>query len=303
MIGNPAITVIADAYIKGIRSYDAEKAYDSCKQASEKFSGSRKSISETLEYSYSDWCLSRFAGALGHSEEAGQYYQKSLRYRDLFNKDIKWFQPKNDDGSWMTYPRDGRLTQDFGCVESNPYQQGWFVPHDWDYFVDLLGGKEAACQDLKNMFAKTPHTYPWNDYYNHANEPVHSIPYLFNLLGYPSLTQYWTRDICENAYHDSVEGLVGNEDEGQMSAWYVLSSIGLYQVCPGNPVFEITSPVFRNVKINLPDGKVFEINAVNNSIANRYIKSASLNGKPLQTMEISYDQIMAGGRLDLQMEL
>ena len=302
MLGNPALSVIADAYAKGIRSFDAEKAYGQMKLSSEKFPGSPGSISETLEYSYFDWCLGEFAEALGKSDEAVFYRQRSLRYRDLFNPESGWFQPKDAGGNWIPYPGKGRLSQDFACIESNPYQQGWCVPHDWEAFVEMLGGREKVLDDLISMFENTPRDYSWNDYYNHANEPVHFVPFLFNRLGRPDLTQYWTRDICRNAYHNSVQGLVGNEDAGQMSAWYVLASIGLHPLCPGIPEYEITSPVFSEVTIHLPNGKTFTIKAEDNSDENLYIGSMTLNGKPYGKYSIDYATIMKGGVLTMKMK-
>lgn len=302
MLGNPALSVIADAYAKGICGFDTEKVYAQMKLTSEKFQGGPMSISQTLEYSYFDWCLGQFAEALGKSEDAAYYKEKSLRYKDLFNPEVGWFQPKDENGNWIPYLEKGRLTQDFGCMESNPYQQGWFVPHDWDAFVEMLGGREAVIKDLVSMFENTPRNYSWNDYYNHANEPVHFIPFLFNKLGRPDLTQYWTRDICKNAYHNSVNGLVGNEDVGQMSAWYILASIGIHPVCPGIPEYEITSPVFSKTIIHLPNGKTFTIEAKDNSEENVYIGSMTLNGKTYDRYSIDYDTIMSGGVLTLQME-
>lgn len=302
MLGNPALSVIADAYAKGIRGFDAEKVYTQMKLTSEKFQGGPWSISETLEYSYFDWCLGTFAEALGKSDEAAFYKEKSLRYRDIFNPETGWFQPKDVEGNWIPYPEKGRLAQDFGCIESNPYQQGWFVPHDWVHFVQMLGGREAALEDLESMFDNTPRDYSWNDYYNHANEPVHFVPFLFNRLGRPDLTQYWTRDICRNAYHNGVKGLVGNEDVGQMSAWYILASIGLHPVCPGLPEYEITSPVFTKAVIHLPNGKTFTIEAPDNSDENIYIESMTLNGEPYKKYSIDHSTIMEGGVLSMKMK-
>lgn len=301
MLGNPALSVLADAYAKGIRDYDTQKAFEIAKSTSERFPGNPWSISETLEYSYFDWCLATYAKALGKDSEAQNYFDRSLRYRDHFNPAAGWFQPKDADGNWIPYPEKGRLAQDFGCMESNPYQQGWFVPHDWDAFVEMLGGREAALADLENMFANTPRDYSWNDYYNHANEPVHFVPYLFNKLGRPDLTQRWTRDICRNAYHNSVEGLVGNEDVGQMSAWYVLSALGIHPVCPGDAEYEITSPVFSRAVIHLPNGRDFAIEAPDNSDENIYIESVFLNGRPLGRTFITHDEITSGGVLTLNM--
>jgi predicted alpha-1,2-mannosidase len=155
------------------------------------------------------------------------------------------------------------------------------------------------------MFRKTPDEMLWNDEYNHANEPVHHIPFLFNRLGAPWLTQEWTRQICSRAYHNGVEGIVGNEDVGQMSAWYVLAASGLHPVCPGDTRYEITSPVFSRIVIRQdsahPSGKTFTITARDNSRENVYIQSATLNGKPYPYCHIDHAQIVSGGVLELIM--
>ena len=171
--------------------------------------------------------------------------------------------------------------------------------------IKLMGGREKVLADLTDMFEQTPANYLWNQYYNHANEPVHHVPFLFNRLGAPELTQKWTRDICRNAYKNSVLGLVGNEDVGQMSAWYVLAASGLHPVCPGDQRYELTSPVFEKVVFNLdPDyaeGKTFVIEAHNNSPENIYIQQATLNGKPYDKCYLMHDDLMKGGTLVLQM--
>lgn len=313
MLGNPAVVVLADAYSKGIRNYDVEKAYQYAVNSCERYGNGDRgyapgSISETLEYAYDEWCLSRLAAALGKKEDSVKYARRALSYRNIFDKDKGWFRPKDDLGHWEPWPEAGRMTDSYGTAESNPYQQGWFVPHDIDGMVQLMGGRKKAIADLNDLFEKTPEHMMWNAYYNHANEPVHHIPFLFNRLGAPWLTQKWTRAICRRAYHNSVEGLVGNDDVGQMSAWYVLASIGLHPVCPGDNRFEITSPVFDQVKIKIGkhkrDGdfiKTFVIKAIHHSPRNLYIQSAKLNGKPYQRSHIDYNDIMAGGVLELTM--
>jgi predicted alpha-1,2-mannosidase len=308
MIGNPAVPVLADAYEKGIRRYDAGQAYRYALNTCEKFDNgengySAGSISKTLEYAYDDWCMSVLARALGKDKVAAAYAAKSRDYRNTFDPAVGWFRPRKADGSWMAWPAAGRLQQGYGCVESNPYQQGWFVPQDVAAMTALMGGRDKVIAELKNFFNKTPEDMMWNNYYNHANEPVHHVAFLFNRLGVPWLTQKWSREICKRAYHNSVEGLVGNDDVGQMSAWYVLAASGLYQLCPGDPRYEITSPVFNNISIKT--GKngnhTFAIIADNNSPDNIYIRSATLNGKPYNKCFIDYSDIARGGTLKLEM--
>lgn len=177
------------------------------------------------------------------------------------------------------------------------------MPHDIEGMTEIMGGREAVIADLTHFFDSTPEDMLWNPYYNHANEPVHLVPFLFNRLGNPWLTQYWSRRICRMAYTDSVEGIVGNEDAGQMSAWYVLAASGLHPVCPGEPEMEITSPVFDRIEFQLDPryatGKSFTVTAHNNSPQNLYIQRAELNGKPYTRSRIEFRQIASGGALDL----
>ena len=306
MLGNPAVVVLADAYAKGIRNYDVDKAYQYAVNTDEKFGNGKLgydagSIAKTLEYAFDDWCLSQIADSLHKDADAKKYFNRSMDYKNIWDSSHQWFRPRNADGSWEPWPKDGRLTDWYGTFETNPYQQGWFVPHDVDGMVALMGGREKVIADLENFFAKTPTTFMWNSYYNHANEPVHHVPFLFNRLDEPWLTQKWTRIICDSAYHNSVEGLVGNEDVGQMSAWYVLASIGIHPVCPGSTRMEITSPSFKQIDIKLKDGKTFSIITHNNSSKNIYIQSALLNGQPYNKCYIDYYEIMKGGKLELIM--
>lgn len=312
MIGNPAVAMIADAYSKGIRDYDLGKAYRYSLGTVKKFGNGPKgytpgglSISETLEYAYADWCLSVFARALGINTVARHYAFKSKEYKHIFDTTHHWFRPRNEDGSWQPWPENGRLTQNYGTIESNPYQQGWFVPHDIKGLVELMGGENKVREDLVHFFEHTPENFMWNDYYNHANEPVHHVPFLFNRVGAPWLTQKWTRKITAGAYHNKVEGLVGNEDVGQMSAWYVLAAAGIHPICPGDPRYEITSPVFSRVSFQLmppyATGRRFTIIARNNSPENIYIQSARLNGKPYNKCYLLHQDIAEGGTLELIM--
>jgi predicted alpha-1,2-mannosidase len=312
MFGNPAVSVITDAYAKGIRNYDVKKAYELSVGSVEKFGNGDKgytsggnSIALTLEYAYTEWCVSQLAGWLKHPQDVSKYAARSKSYKNIWDKEKGWFRPREDDGSWKAWPDSGRLTQWYGTFETNPYQQGWFVPQDIDGMVALMGGKQKVLADLNNLFAKTPDNMMWNDYYNHANEPVHHVPFLYNRLGQPWLTQKWTREICRRAYKNSVEGLVGNEDVGQMSAWYVLAASGLHPVTPGDTRQEITSPVFDKVTLKLDPkyakGTSFSIIAKNNSASNIYIQSAKLNGKAYSKCYLDYEDIAAGGMLELSM--
>ncbi|RYE18267.1 MAG: glycoside hydrolase family 92 protein, partial [Sphingobacteriales bacterium] len=314
MLGNPAVSVIADAYAKGIRNYDIKKAYDYSVNSVEKFGNGDKGytaegegfgIAHTLEYAYADWCVAAMAKQLGKTADYNKYYKKGQAYHNIWDADKGWFRVREKDGSWMAWPDSGRLKQWYGCMETNPLQQGWFVPQDVAGMVKMMGGNQKVIADLNWMFNKTPEGMMWNDYYNHANEPVHQVPFLFNRIGAPWYTQKWTREITRRAYNNSVEGLVGNEDVGQMSAWYVLAAAGIHPICPGDTRQEITSPSFDKTVFKLDPkyakGGTFTIAAKNNSAKNVYIQRAKLNGKPYNKCYIDYSQITAGGYLELVM--
>jgi predicted alpha-1,2-mannosidase len=323
MNGNPAITVLNDAYQKGIRGYDVAKAYAYAVNTAEKYKNgtmgySPGSISATFEYGFHDWNLSQLAASLGKTNDAAKYSQRSMAYRLLFDpevpwsydkagKDVRpewkgWFRAKDAKGQWLPWLG---LTSHQGVVEASVYQQCWHVPHDITGLISLLGGKELFIAKLTDFFERVPKLSVWNDYDNPANEPSHLIPFLFNRAGAPWLTQKWVRRICTEAYGSDYKGLCGDEDEGQMSAWFVLAAIGLHQACPGDTRFEIFTPLFDRVTIKLDpkytQGGTFTITTKNNSPENVYIQSASLNGQPLNRCWLDYKEIVAGGKLELML--
>lgn len=305
MLGNPAISVIADAMAKGITDFDTATAFAQCRRTADTighhpdlgYSPGGSSISETLEYAYTDWCVAQIAHILGDSSAEKEYLDRGQAYRNIFDAEKGWFRPRNADGSWAEWPEKGRMQEWYGCMECNPYQQGWFVPHDVDGLVELLGGCDAALADLQSMFENTPVEFWWNEYYNHANEPVHHVPFLFNRLGAPELTQKWTNHICRKAYRNAVDGLCGNEDVGQMSAWYILAASGFHPLCPGLPEYELTSPLFDRIIFNLPSGKKFVISAHRQSPDAIYIDSVLLNGEKVTGTVIPHSAIVNGGTL------
>lgn len=242
---------------------------------------------------------------MNKTETEHVYLAKSQAYRKIFDPEKGWFRPRKNDGSWEEWPENARTKEWYGTIESNPYQQGWFVPHDIPGMIQLMGGKEKTLADLTDFFEKTPENMRWNDYYNHANEPVHLVPFLFNHLDAPYLTQKWTRYICDKAYSNTVEGIVGNEDVGQMSAWYVLAASGIHPSCPGSTRFEITSPIFQELSFQLDpnyfSGKRFRIVAHDNTADNIYIQRAVLNGKPYAKNYIDFKDMVAGATLELYM--
>ena len=304
MLGNPAVSVIADAYQKGIRNYDVQKAVEYAVNTVTRFSNNESgyrpgSLSETLEYAYFDWCVSELLRATGDTVRADEFSLKSQSYRSVWNDEVRWFRTRLEDGSWM--PWRGREVHNQGCMESNNYQQGWFVPHDIEGLIELMG-QDYFDSELINFFEGADEKFMWGDYYNHPNEPNHQVPFMLNYTSKPWLTQYWTRKICADAYNDTVNGLCGNEDVGQMSAWYILAASGFHPVCPGSTRYELTAPVFDRVTIQLDrdyySGRRFTIVAKNNTPENVYIQSVKLNGKPLDRLWITHDEITRGGVLE-----
>lgn len=315
MIGDPAVSVIADAYLKGIRGYDASRAYALCREsvmgpktgrpdwrayAAKGFVA--ESVSWTLENAYFDYCAGRFAEALGKTDDARTLLGRALNYTNIYDASVGNMRARKADGSWTAWH--GAATEGQGCVESNPYQQGWFVPHDVAGLIQLMG-RDYFLTHLGEFFQKTPTNFQWNAYYNHANEPVHHAVYLFACAGQPWRSQEWARFTVDHAYGTGIRGLCGDEDVGQMSAWYLLSAIGFHPVSPVDGVYVIGSPLFPKISIRLDprysQGGSFTVITRNNSARNLYIQSARLNGQPFERAWIRHREIMAGGTLEFDM--
>jgi len=323
MDGDPATSVILDAYSKGITGFDIDQAYAAARQTAAGKNGSTNrpensfyiehgyvpdqpsspGVSWTLDNAYFDWCIASLALALGKKDDAQMFAARAANYKNIYDPSVGSMRGKNAKGDWI--PWLGKTTFGQGCTESNPLQQTWFVPHDVFGLIELMGGAESFSEQLEAFFEKTPSSFGWNEYYNHANEPVHHAPYLFVYAGKPWLTQKWVRRILTNAYHNDVNGICGNDDVGQMSAWYVLSAMGFYPVCPGEGIYILGSPLFSKVRLHL-DKKwykeaTFAITAENQAPNHPYIQSAKLNGKPLSRAWIRHSEIAAGGTLEFVM--
>ncbi|WP_430815096.1 GH92 family glycosyl hydrolase [Carboxylicivirga sp. RSCT41] len=327
MLGDPAIPVILDAYRKGITDFEINAAYKYSKQtvmgpntlrngwkeynqlayvpcdSSDRWRGYYKGLSATLENCYADWCVGQMAKDLGFEDDYAMFNERAQYYKNVYDSETGYMRGRLSDGSWL--PWNSKL--DFGgtgCIESNPFQQMWFVPHDVRGLEKLLG-KERFLSELEELFEKTPQDFNFNKFYNHANEPVHHVPYLFNYTHKPWLTQKWVRIIMSQAYSTGPYGIKGNEDVGQMSAWYILSAMGFHPVCPGNNQYELGSPLFAKVVVKLDSryypGQTFTIIANNNSPENVYVQSVSLNGKPLKRTFITHEEIVNGGELIFEM--
>jgi predicted alpha-1,2-mannosidase len=237
--------------------------------------------------------------------------ERSKRYSEYYDEDTGFMRGKNVDGKWREPfdPRFSRHRQD-DYTEGNAFQWSWFVPHDVPGLIELVGGEVKFAEKLDTLFNTSSELTGEEvssdisgliGQYAHGNEPSHHISHMYNYVGPSWKTQELTNEIMSELYFNDPNGLAGNEDCGQMSAWYVLNAMGFYSFCPGEPVYSIGRPVFDKVEINLPNGKVFTVIATNNSGKNQYIQSAKLNGETLTTAFFTHDNIVNGGTLEFEM--
>lgn len=270
-----------------------------------------ESVAKGLEYAYDDWCISLLAEAVGDTATQRIYARRGQNYRNYYDAGTGFMRGKDLKGNWRTpfNPYSSNHRSDDYC-EGNAWQWTWFVPHDIEGLAELMGGRETMLARLDTLFtadSKLEGELVSADIsgligqYAHGNEPSHHIIYMYNTLGQPWKAQKLIDEVLHSQYFDAPNGLSGNEDCGQMSAWYVLNAMGFYQPCPGKPVYSIGRPLFNAVTIHLSGDKDFRIVATNNSPENKYIQSATLNGKPLEKPFFSHDELMEGGTLELVM--
>ncbi len=334
MIGDHPVVVILDALKKGIKNFDAEKAYEAVKKNAMETPPSdhrsrgrvgladylkygyvpydkvRESVSRTLEYAYNDWCVAQLAKVLGKTADYEMFMKRAANYNNIIDTSTGFARPKNSNGEWLA-PFDPKFIgqgNNRHYTEANAWQYTWFVPHDVQGLINLEGGRENFVKKLDSLFTTSSDIHSTVSdvtgligQYAHGNEPSHHTLYLYNYAGAPWKTQAMARNVMDSLYHEGPAGLCGNEDMGQMSAWYVLSAMGFYPVAPGQNIYSIGSPEFSKVTIHLDkiynNGKQLVIEARNNSKANKYIQSATLNGKPLNKPWFDYADIKSGGTL------
>ena len=302
MIGQPLVSVMATAYERGIRTFDAKKALELAQASLEVESNDRRlgftpgDLSKTLEYAYADWCCGRLAQMMGEPDVATRYFGYARAYTNCWSKEVGWMRARAPDGGWLKW--EGREKGGQGCVESNPWQQGWFVPHDVKGLIRLMGGKARFTSELEKFFSVVPEDFRWNDAYNHPNEPCHTLPYLWAHSDRPENVGFWTRRICEKAYGDTPYGLCGNDDVGQMSAWYVLSAIGIHPLCPGDGKWYVTAPVFPEVRLRTGK-KAFTIRSLRTEPNAWRVVELKLNGRRLDRRWVTTAELAAGGELEL----
>lgn len=270
-----------------------------------------ESVAKGLEYAYNDWCIAQFAKGLGKEREYLEFIDKSQYYKNYFDEETGFMRGKMLDGTWRVPfdPRASNHRNDDYC-EGNAWQWSWYVPHDVNGLIKLHGGKEAFVYKLDSLFsvsseltgeAISADISGLIGQYAHGNEPSHHITHLYNYVGQPWKTQELVDEVLQTLYFAEPNGLSGNEDCGQMSAWFILNSIGFYPVCPASGEYTLGRPLFDKVSIRLPEGKTFEINVRNNSPTNKYIQSVTLNGQKMDTPFITHHAIMNGGLMEIKM--
>jgi predicted alpha-1,2-mannosidase len=321
MIGYHSVSVIADAASKGITDFDQKLALDAMvKSATWSHLGlpaymtngvisiddEHESVSKTLEYAYDDWCIAQFAQQSGNDEVYKKFLQRSLNYKNTLDPSTGLMRPRKN-GGWLSPFEPREVNNHF--TEANSWQYSFFVPHDISGHIAMLGGVERFEAQLDKLFTESSQTTGRDQaditgligQYAHGNEPSHHMAYLYNYIGKPEKTQVRIRQILTELYHNAPDGLSGNEDCGQMSAWFVLSSLGIYQVTPGQPDFTFGYPLFDNSTIKFEDGVSLVINRQRTSEQDQFIQQINLNNQPYTKSYISYKQLLAGGSLSFKM--
>ena len=314
MLGYHAVPVIVDAYMKGIRDYDIEKAYKAIKHSAEldklglkyykkigylPYDRQGESVSKTLEYCYDDWCIAQMAKAMNKQSDYQNYHQRAHYWENVFDPSVGFMRGKSFDRKWQS-PLDPLVNSAYS--EGNAYQY-MYVPHDVTGLSTKMGGDPKFSKWLDVLFTLSSGNSNRGmiGQYWHGNEPSHHLAYLYDYVGEPWKTQRLVNQILNELYSTKNDGLAGNDDCGQISAWYILSSLGFYPVAPGQTIYAIGSPLFTKATIHLEDGKKFTIRANNISNGNVYIQSATLNGKPLTKSYLRHENLMKGGELVYEM--
>lgn len=325
MVGDHSVSMIIDAWQKGIRGFDTESAYKLMRKnaltipqdRAEYLDGKgrrgldsylkygyipledhiddafhkNEQVSRTLEYAYDDAMLARFAKALGHTEDAAIFAKHGENWRNVIDPKTGFARGRNSDGSWAA-PFDPAAHVSW-ITEGLPWQYTFFVPQNVPGLMEYLGGREKFVAKLDELFAK--------GYYEHGNEPSHHIAYLYALAGAPEKTQQHVRAILDSQYKDGPDGLAGNDDAGQMSAWYVMSALGLYQVCPGIPVYTLGVPRFDDATISLPNGQKLHLIAKGAEAGKFTVREVTWNGKKITDSQLTHDALKQGGTLRFEL--
>lgn len=340
MVGNNSASVVADAYLKGLRGYDAETLWKAVTHGANavhpKVSSTgrlgweyynklgyvpfdvkiNENVARTLEYAYDDWCIYQFGKSLGKSEkELAQYKKNAMNYKNVFDKETNLMRGRNQDGKFQTPFSPLKWGDAF--TEGNSWHYSWSVFHDPQGLINLMGGKQTFVQMLDSVF-NVPPLFDDSYYggviheiremqivnmgnYAHGNQPIQHMIYMYNYAGEPWKAQYWIREVMDKLYTAQADGYCGDEDNGQTSAWYVFSAMGFYPVCPGANQYVIGTPYFDKMTLHLENGKTMTITAQNCSQENKYIQSLSINGTPSTKNFFTHNQLMQGGNIQYVM--
>lgn len=330
MVANHSVSIVAEAYAKGFRGFDAERAFQAIKRTqtqSHKLKSdwetymkygylptdliATESVSSTLESVYDDYAAADMARRLGKTEDAAYFEQRANFYKNLFDPTTKFMRPRKSDGTWKSpfNPSQVGHSESVGgdYTEGNAWQYTWHVQHDVPGLIALMGGEEAFCTKLDSLFTLKLETTQADvtgliGQYAHGNEPSHHVTYLYALAGKPERTQELVREIFDTQYRPEPDGLCGNDDCGQMSAWYMLSAMGFYPVNPVSGQYVFGAPQLSKMVLHLADGKTFTIIAEGLSKENKYVESITLNGEPYTQNYITHDDIVKGGTLVYKMK-
>ncbi len=340
MIGSNSAVNIADAYLKGIRGFDIAKLYEAILKNTENEGplhsvgrygvkyynqlgyipynvGVKENAARTLEYSYADWCIWKLAKDLGRpQEEINRFEKRAMNYRNVFDPSVNFMRGRNEDGTFQSPFRPDKWGDAF--TEGSSWHWTWCVLHDPQGLANLMGGREKMAERLDEVFTTAP-TFDCSYYkrqiheitemlisnmgqYAHGNQPIQHAIYLYDYLGQPWKGQFHVRDVMDKLYTPNPDGLCGDEDNGQTSAWYVFSAMGFYPVAPGTGEYDFGSPLFTKITLTLENGKKFEISAPKNSPENVYVDQVTLNGKLYDKNYIRHSDIMKGGKLQFDMK-
>ena len=339
MIGSNSAVNIADAYLKGIRGFDITKLYEAILKNTENEGplhsvgrlgvkyynklgyipynvGVNENAARTLEYSFADWCIWKLAKDLGRpQEEIDRFAKKAMNYQNVFDKSVNFMRGRNEDGTFQIPFRPDKWGDAF--TEGSSWHYTWCVFHDPQGLANLMGSREKMAQRLDEVFSSAP-TFDFSYYriqiheitemlianmgqYAHGNQPIQHAIYLYNYLGQPWKGQFWVRHVMDKLYNPYPDGLCGDEDNGQTSAWYVFSAVGFYPVAPGTGEYVFGSPLFKKISLTFENGKIFEMTAPQNNSDNVYINKISFNGKVYNKNYITHNEVINGGKLEFDM--
>lgn len=325
MVGNPGISVVADAILKGYDGFDKELAYEAMKTSAMlderglkymkeygyiPYELEPEGLSKCMEYAIADWTIAQVAQQMGKTEDYEYFLNRSKAYKHYFDKETEFVRGLSADGKFRPkFNPFESVHRDNDYTEGNAWQYTWLVPHDIQGLVNLFGSNEKFVTKLDSLFTvegslgdhASPDISGLIGQYAHGNEPSHHVLYIYPYIGQPWKGADKIREVLSVLYHDEPAGLSGNEDVGQMSAWYILSSLGFYQVEPAGGKYIFGSPIVNEASIRVKDGKIFTVIAKNNSAENKYIQSVKLNDMPYDKYYINFKDIEAGGTLEFEM--